>query len=372
MVGNKKSVALYTWCNDIGPTNYGQTLQCYATQFFLKKKGAEVRIIRYRKIDTIEKPPFKECDRLEYEMQYRLREVEKDNNQRIGKFFDFVEEKLNCLPFCYSPNEIKERVKGFDVLLLGSDQLWAPHWFDKVTLFENANENQRRVSYATSGINDSSEVGKRVCSEIGKGIEKFYRVSVREKYAKEVLMQYCKNKDIAEVIDPVFLLNRNEWDNIAEGEYKENYLLCFFLGKFTEKKIVIKELMKRHSVDKVIYIKSNYYEEGIVSEGIFFEAKDIGPKEFLSLIRNAKAVYTDSFHGCAFSLIFRKQFYVAKYNNPARISDLCEKMNMPSRNAFSLRHVSLLDEIDYGKVEECMHYWIERSIKFIQESIFED
>lgn len=371
MAQNKKtSVALYTWCNDIGPSNYGQTLQCYATQFFLEKMGAEVRIVRYRKIKASDNPPDIEENRLEYERKYRIQVVEKDDNQRITKFFNFVDEKLNCLPFCYDERELKDKVKDFDVLLLGSDQLWAPQWFDQMTLFKYAEDKQRKVTYATSGLNDSTVVGKRVCDEIGRELENFYRVSVRERYAKDILEQYCKTKNIVEVIDPVFLVDRNQWTDISQGEYEEDYLLCFFLGKFTDKKIVIKELMKRHSVNNVIYIKSNYYDEGIVSEDIFFEAKDVGPKEFLSLIRNAKAVFTDSFHGSAFSIIFKKQFYVAKYNNPVRIHDLCQKMEIGNRNAYSLRHLNLIDEIDYEKVEEKMDYWIEQSIVYISEAVF--
>ena len=128
--------------------------------------------------------------------------------------------------------------------------------------------------------------------------------------------------------------------------------------------------MKKHSVNKAIYIKSNYYDEGILSEGVFFEAKDVGPKEFLTLIRNAKAVFTDSFHGCAFSIIYKKQFYVSKYNNPARIHDLCEKMTIGHRNAYSLRHLSLIDEIDYEKVEARMNYWIKQSMVYIREAVW--
>ena len=39
---------------------------------------------------------------------------------------------------------------------------------------------------------------------------------------------------------------------------------------------------------------------------------DVGPKEWLSLVKHAKGVITDSFHGCVFSIIFKKSFRVFK------------------------------------------------------------
>lgn len=35
---------------------------------------------------------------------------------------------------------------------------------------------------------------------------------------------------------------------------------------------------------------------------------DIGPAEFVNLIRNAKYIFTDSFHGSVFSMLYKNSF----------------------------------------------------------------
>lgn len=41
----------------------------------------------------------------------------------------------------------------------------------------------------------------------------------------------------------------------------------------------------------------------------------VGPSEFIYLISNSEFVFTDSFHGTAFSIIFNKSFIVFQRNN---------------------------------------------------------
>ena len=53
----------------------------------------------------------------------------------------------------------------------------------------------------------------------------------------------------------------------------------------------------------------------VTKESYTYQAEvlnDVGPKEWLSLVKHAKGVITDSFHGCVFSIIFKKSFRVFK------------------------------------------------------------
>ena len=213
---------------------------------------------------------------------------------------------------------------------------------------------------------------KKKCREIGALLSDFSYVSVREKRAKEVLKKYCKNREIVEVLDPVFLLNRQHWDSViatnqAISQKHNNYILCYFLGGVRDKKIVIKQLLKKHNASVAICIKTNYYyrNEGIGDENLFIEEKGVGIAEFLSLISHANAVYTDSFHGCAFSIIFKKEFYIASFDNLFRIQDICEKLGITNRYAYSLRYLEKVDSIDYTNVEKRLNYWIKQSRLFL-------
>ena len=362
------SIALYTWCYDIGRTNYGQLLQCYATQKKIQHMGQEVELIRYRNPqENMDAVTFLASDRNKYELEYRVNSVEGGMSARVSKFISFIKKRINCTNVLYSIEEVEEAVKDVDIMLLGSDQLWASQWFDEITLFGFAS-NKKKVSYATSGLTNTSKKDRITNDRIACGLKYFDGVSVRENYGKEILNQLSKDLIVNEVIDPTLLLSSDEWSEVASCIQEDNdYVLCYFLGKFSEKKIVARGIMKRFKASKVLYIKSNYFEEGIVSEDVFFEAKDIGPEDFLTLIKNAKAVYTDSYHGCLFSIIFKKQFFVARYVNPGRIEDICKKLNISDRKSNSLRELNLTSDIEYDDVYNQLGGWLEVSTNFLKE-----
>ena len=57
-----------------------------------------------------------------------------------------------------------------------------------------------------------------------------------------------------------------------------------------------------------------------------------GPDEFLSYIKNARYVITNSFHGTAFSIIYHKQFVVVPHSKTGnRVTDLLERVGLNSQ-----------------------------------------
>ena len=367
-----KKVAVYTWCYDIGRTNYGQTLQCYATQEILKKIGCSPIILRYRKplpdekIIEFEKPEERE----KYERAFRIRYVEEIEDKRIDKFFDFIKENISGSIPCYTEDEVKRVSSDAEILICGSDQLWSPEMYDPVALFKFAKKQQKRISYATSGICNTEKNARMICKEICTELKNFYAISVREKSAKTILDEFIDAK-VEVVLDPTLLLTESDWVDLAATRISdERYIFAFFLGPFTYNKIVLKDLMKKYGVSKVLYVKSSYFrDEGIVSEGKFIEAEGIGPREFLSLVKNAEAVYTDSYHGTVFSVVFRKQFYVVRHRSPYRISELCENLRIGKRFAESINQLEGLQDIDYTVVLEQLELQRKKSISFLEHSI---
>ena len=369
-----KKIAVYTWCYDIGKTNYGQILQCYATQEMLRKLGYAPTVLRYRKPLPDENIfEFKRADKREkYEREYRIRYIEGVEDTRIDKFFEFITKNINCTIPCYTEEELKTVSSDAEVLVCGSDQLWAPEMYDPVSLLRFTGENQKRISYATSGLNNADIVDRQMCKELSEELQRFAAVSVRENSSKNFLEKLI-NKEVEVVLDPTLLLPDNIWKEICTPcVTEEKYILAFFLGPFTYNKIVLKELMRLYKVDKVLYIKSSYFrEEGIVSEGKFIEAVGIGPREFLSLIKNAEAIYTDSYHGSVFSVIFHKQFYVVNHRSPYRINELCENLKIGNRRTESIRQLEDREEIDYRVVDKTVDVLRNRSIHFLRQNIGE-
>ncbi|MDO9546667.1 MAG: polysaccharide pyruvyl transferase family protein [Pelolinea sp.] len=58
---------------------------------------------------------------------------------------------------------------------------------------------------------------------------------------------------------------------------------------------------------------------------------DDGPTEFLSLIEHAEFIVSSSFHGVAFLIIFKKQFYACLPTNHQRIASLLKILGIEDR-----------------------------------------
>ena len=121
--------------------------------------------------------------------------------------------------------------------------------------------------------------------------------------------------------DPVFLLEKNDWKNLIKNtsiNINKKYILTYFLGKIDKKRNdEIKELAKKNGYE-IVNICGNYYDN-----------KDFlaSPEEFLKLIDCSEIVFTDSFHASAFSIIFKKNFFVVKRNDVKQFSRLETLLN---------------------------------------------
>ena len=136
---------------------------------------------------------------------------------------------------------------------------------------------------------------------------------------------------------------------IRNNGYKK-YIFTYFLGEYSDKKDYIQKIADRTNL-KIINIKCASGER--LDKNCFgdHEIIDADPGEFLGLISGAEYVFTDSFHACVFSVLFKKQFFVFKRdsNNKmfGRIDTLFEHFHLPNRNIAVNRNIDDLESIDY-------------------------
>ena len=85
------------------------------------------------------------------------------------------------------------------------------------------------------------------------------------------------------------------------------YFLVYLLNNSKEQRNLIRCFARKKSLKIVGILHGAGYIKG--DEFFVDEApRDVGPFEFLNLVKNATYVFTDSFHGSVFSTIFEKQF----------------------------------------------------------------
>jgi len=358
-------------CHDV--YNHGATLQAYALQRYLTEQGHDVQIIDYKpwylsnhyKLSSINNPIF---DRLIIRDLYILAKLPgRLIALRRKRAFDrFKKEHLKLTPQRFVSNlELGDNCPDADVYIAGSDQIWN-------TMFQNGRDaafyldfvpaGKKRVSYAASFATDKIESGYE--EFVKSMINRFDHISVREQTGVRLLREMGINRAV-QVCDPVFLLDKKAWSEITSSDFKEKYLLVYDTENSTTIKNIARAVAHRLKLKiwsigsfRLNYADRNYYLSG--------------PKEFVSLIKNAGFVISNSFHATAFSLIFEKNMCVVNRGEAinSRMHSLLDSLGISNRLAGADFNVEdLAENIDYVKVNELMEKTISSSKQYLKESI---
>lgn len=340
--------------------NFGSILQSYALQSAIEEKGYNCNIIDYRKSEVknlykIFKPNTSKYNIITniYSLIYYKR-----LKMRKNRYEQFRSNKLKLTKKEYNyPEELNELNKYYDVFVCGSDQVWNTGIIDFDLSFVLNFVTKKRVSYAAScGPNKPKQESLRV---LINDLNKFSHVLVRENTTKQVLEKIL-DKEVSIVADPVFLLQSSKWEELIDKRsIKEDYILCYFPGgtPFDGDKIS-KEYAKKHKCKRVILMPEwrNIFRTGV-------KQYDAGPIQFLDLIKNAKHVFTNSFHGTAFSVIFNTPFSVVSNNNNVdeRIFTLLDICGMEKNKISSINDIKECNfDIANKKITELRNNSIER------------
>lgn len=282
--------------------NYGAMLQAYALSTYLSKCGYDVKIINYfpdelRHLYTLN--PFIAVSKKEV-----LGKIKK-LPRCVKQFRMFDEFKNNDLLCTYEVRreDLRRCNDLFDVFIVGSDQVWSHKILTDVTpYFLNFAENNKiKISYAASF--GSVNISKEYRDMLPVYLEKFKAISVREEDAVGLLKNI--GIDSEAVIDPVFLLERKEWIALANDnavlKNKKKYIFYYILEANVKLDEYVRKKAKEEKCDILIVHPTCERLSGIKG-AVYLD--EVGPKEFLGLLINAKIVVTNSFHATAFAAMF--------------------------------------------------------------------
>ena len=241
------------------------------------------------------------------------------------KAFDLFWKKENCLSknIYYDSNDLFNANDVYDSFVVGSDQVWNPDIVGDAFgdfCLEFVSDDKNRYAYASSfGVRN---IGKEQLEKLNLSLKKFKAIAVREREAKNMLdLNIQKHARI--VCDPVFLLTKDQWRNrMIKMILPSNYILVYCVEVDKELQTIIKEMSRRLELPivDVGYATNPQNYMGMHND-------NVGPGEFLYAINNAEYVITNSFHGTAFSIIFRKQFLVKAHSKRGvrmeNILDIC-------------------------------------------------
>lgn len=374
--------------------NYGSQLQAYATQKAFDKLGLDNETINLEGIQPeINKRKMKYflskifdkhtvLDKMatvrKVIAKKRVPGLAELLAQRTRKFKEFegmftISERYDSIASIGEASPQK-----YLAFVVGSDQLWLPSNItaDYYTL-NFVPQNICTIALSTSfGV---SALPKRQAVMASKFLKRINYVSVREQSGQRLVKQLA-DRDVPVVCDPTILFNAEEWMDIVPKErfYADKYIFCYFLGNNPEQRDFVRKVRELTGY-KIVQLQ--HCDEYIKSDVGFpdFAPYNVGPREFIQLIRDAELVFTDSFHCSVFSMLNRKKFFTfRRYNNDSivstngRIYDFLNEIELSNRllTAHENPAEMLKQEIDYNKVSDKLEHlrqftwdWLKDSLK---------
>ena len=291
---------------------------------------------------------------------YRIKKREK-------KIYEFGRMKIKHSDDIYYAFNYKNMGKHYDVFITGSDQVWNTSYGVVPAYFlDGILAPKIKLSYAASlGKSNWTEAELEVHH---KYLADFDAISVREEDAVQILSNVV-SVPVEWVVDPTLLLARQDWDKLcAPRMVDEPYLFCYFLGMDVEERELAKTYAKALGL-KLVNMPFLLKEMLLNKDFRQYEAKfgdeklyDVSPEDFLSLIKHATCVFTDSFHAALFSGVFQREYFIfGRGEMNSRITSLTKLYeteerfcNTPEKR--TMEYIQAQKPIDYT-----------RDLKFLEE-----
>ncbi|MGF7057748.1 polysaccharide pyruvyl transferase family protein [Brassicibacter mesophilus] len=357
-----KKIGIVTWYHK--GYNFGSTLQAYSTQMVLEQMGYDAELINYSSDKRKLKKNIKDFGKKIY-----LRITKPNVHRAWVKMDKWINSNLNVSGNYDSWEKLKKNAGRYDATICGSDQIWRSHKdgiIDPFYFLQFISE-EKRIAYAPSIARDY--IDERIVDEFTAYVKEIRHLSIREKQGAELLKKVT-GRDAKVVLDPTLLLTKDQWEKQLENKesYKKDYIFCYLLTKNEQYYQEVLEVAKNEKLEVITpAIFSNCYNDSIPLDSF----------DFLNLIKGAKFVVTDSFHGVAFSISFKKRFAAYKRfpdsykkSQNSRIYNILDELQIRERlvDNNSLQLI-LNKEINFQEVDKLLNKMRRDSLRYLEDSL---
>jgi len=311
--------------------NYGEALQTYALNRYLNAQGYEAATVLYANDGKVDKGKLRDL-----KQKYAPLKVYTSGFRALpSKIIGFVKRRLNQENYAKIKHSLEEREYRFEELGRDMDatkKVYKDDSLGELNIFLDAflvcgdvgkaakktpcspyfaaafsTGDKRLVAYATDFLNGTSPTAEEayLCDHFAR----FHYISTRSEADARRIGERLK-KQVPPVVDSVFLMDEKDWSALLEqkktGKLKERYAFVYLTGRRKKYIRQVEKYCEKHALRLVnIPFLSREYDK----RDLYGDTMDIaaGPWEFLSYIKHAEIVFTDSYHACAFSWIFNKK-----------------------------------------------------------------
>ena len=354
------------------PSNYGSLLQSIATLHILERLGNDVQIIDYRRED----------ERGFNIIKTHLNNLKEWSGNPIKKLIyillRYPEELIAERKFNDMRNKYLRMTQEFnntadmknlqaDIFMTGSDQVWGPMLcgsYDDAYFLEFVKQT-KKIAYAASF--GRTEFTPEILSKYKAMLAKYDDITVREDSAVEIL-NGMKIGCRGQVLDPTLLMTEEDWNHLIGTRRKapNDYILIYQLNN-SNVSVYAKQLAEKMKLP--LYRITPYYHQ-VTNCGKMIYLPDVS--DFLSYIKNCRCLVTDSFHGTAFALTFKKQFVTVLPQNSTntRSLSILKLLNLEKQAVTDMTDIDLDSKtINYEIVDMILAQEREKSLKILNNML---
>lgn len=337
--------------------NYGAILQTYSIYKLIETLGYDSYIINYTPaVYTLRK---KTAALIVAMLGFEFEKFRRRNIPRILHKTETI-------------NELKKLNEIIDKFVVGSDQVWRYRSDTKAFykyFFDFVDDSKIKIAYGASFGIDYWDADKETTQHVKTLIKKFDAISVREESGIKICNDIFGVESV-NVLDPTLLLEKKYFHELADKQTKQTkqkYLAYMLLDDSKQNELFFKKIASNNNL-KFIGING----KKIWSKKNFFLFKSVN--KWLSYIKNAEIIITDSFHCTVFSIIFRRKFICLAnpHRGITRLENLLKRLNLESRFCLDINKFEekkIVTEIDYEKVEQILAKEKIESINFLKNSL---
>ena len=349
--------------------NYGQVLQYLAIHEYLKQRGHEPFLLRYKSkksplwrrvlsnlYHSIFSTPKPAPEKSELMKLYdRWTEWSEKNNVLHPRYFEEFRKNSFDIQTIVGLND--KSIQKFDAFAIGSDQIWSYVKSWNFLGFVPGDKIKFTIAPSTGNKKFTNEQ-IQMASEM---LHRFSFVTCREDSG----IAFCKEagyENAVKILDPTFLIDKTSYDHYVQKELIVDapYIFVYMLGAECEVSMDdISKFAQQHSL-RLKYVASQGREDSY--EKIWATVSD-----WISLMKGASYVITNSYHGMALSIIFNKQFMVIP------VIGLTEFMNeriISLADHFSLNNRIYKDSLDL--VLQPIDYSLINSVISVNKAILDE
>lgn len=372
-------------------SNFGGLMQAWALQHKLVEMGHEAIIINrvhnpnnhrkplwYRILSKVKNEVYIALDKRKRYLKVSAK-LKDYSEQNVKEFRKNRYEGIS--PDIMTDDELIDYVskQKFDAYIVGSDQVWRPCYSPNLMTyfldFARENDNVKKIAYAASFGVDNWELSTKETKEAAQLAPLFDLITVRESSGVKLVKEYF-HCEATQVLDPTMLFDKKDYINLVENSTcqlhnSDGELFCYILDTNN----ALDDALENCS--SALGVKPYFCNYKIplrrIEEGQKFEDCIVPPVEqWLKSFNDAKMVVTDSFHGCVFSIIFNKPFWVVTNvgRGSARFSSLLKQFNLEDRIVSNPSQVDWLKPIDWDIINNLRTQLAEKSKELLINNLY--